>query len=546
MPGARLYKTGDLVRYLSDGALEFLGRVDHQVKVRGFRIELGEIEAVLLQDPAVGAAVVLVREDSPGEQRLVAYVVPKSTQRPRPDDLRRLARAQLPAYMVPAVFVQLEALPLTPNGKLDRRALPAPVQREGEAARVLPHTPTEEVVASLWAAVLGVEEIGRTDNFFDLGGHSLLATQLMSRLRAAFAVEMPVRSVFEAPTVATLSAAIDAARHGPERLLAPALVPLDRDNDLPLSFAQQRLWFLDQLQAGGAAYNIATALRLTGSLNLAALAMGWAALVHRHEALRTTFPTVHGAAVQMIADSQAVPLPLIDLQALAAAEQIAAVQHLAEAEAQRPFALAQGPLLRLTLVRLGKAEHVLLVTLHHIVADGWSMGIMIREVAALYEACVCGRPSPLPPLPVQYADFAQWQRTWLQGKVLDAHLTYWQEQLAGAPAVLELPTDRPRPPVQTFAGGVELFRLSAELTHALTTLSRQAGVTLFMALLGAFATLLCRYSGQEDLVIGSPIANRTHRETEGLIGFFVNTLVLRLDLGGHPSFTDVLERVRQG
>jgi len=438
-------------------------------------------------------------------------------------------------------------MPLTPNGKLDRRALPAPETsgREAGASFIAPRTLTEELLAALWTELLGVEQISRDDSFFDLGGHSLLVTQLISRIRAAFAVEVPVRWVFDAPTVAGLSAHIDAARREDQALRVPPLTPVPRTGDLPLSFAQQRLWFLDQLEGGSATYTIPAALRLSGPLHVAALVASLSALVQRHEALRTTFPAVQGIPVQVIAPHAVVSLAVVDLQTVPAEAQALEVQRLGTAEAQCPFDLARDMLLRATLLRLGADDHVLLVTIHHIVADGWSMGILIHEVATLYRAFVAGQSSPLPPLPIQHADFAHWQCAWLQGDELARQLTYWQEQLAGAPAVLALPTDRPRPAVQTFRGGIEYFQLSVALTQQLQALGRACEATLYMTLLGAYGTLLARYSGQEDMIIGSPIANRTRQELEGLIGFFVNTLLVRLDLTGDPTFTELLARARQ-
>jgi len=356
---------------------------------------------------------------------------------------------------------------------------------------------------------------------------------------------LPVRHVFDTPTVAGLSAAIDAARKAEIGLLAPPLVPVEREGALPLSFAQQRLWFLDQLEGASTTYNIPLALRLTGRLNVLALTASLTTLVQRHEALRTTFSMGQETPVQVIAPSQPVLLPVVDVQTLPIEAQEVEMYRLAMAEASRPFNLAQGPLMRSILLRLREEEHGLLATMHHIICDGWSMGIIVREIAALYAASCRGEPSPLPALPIQYADFAHWQRTWLQGEVLETQLAYWRKQLAGAPAVLNLPTDHPRPPIQTFRGGIEPFHLGLELTQQLQKLSRETGVTLFMTLLGAFAALLSRYSGQEDLVIGSPIANRNYRPTEGLIGFFVNILPLRLDLSGDPTFEELLARVRQ-
>jgi amino acid adenylation domain-containing protein/non-ribosomal peptide synthase protein (TIGR01720 family) len=545
-PGARLYKTGDLARYLPEGAIEFLGRLDQQVKIRGFRIELGEIEAVLRHHPAVGEVVVLARDEGPGEKRLVAYVVPLPAQSVPLSELRSFLQAKLPDYMVPAAFVLLPALPLTPNGKLDRRALPPPEQGRPELKRayVAPRTPTEEVVAGLWAQVLGIEQVGVEDNFFELGGHSLLATQVLSRLRTAFQVELPLRALFEAPTVAGLAQSIEAARQAEQGLSAPPLGPVPRAGALPLSFAQQRLWFLDQLVPDNPFYNMPSAVRLQGQLDVAALVQSLNEVVRRHEALRTTFATVEGQPVQVIAPTLTVPLPVVDLSELPEAEREAEVRRLVVEEARRPFALAQGPLVRAQVLRLGAKEHVVLLMLHHIVSDAWSMEVLLRELGVLYAAFAQGQPSPLPELPVQYADFALWQRQWLQGEVLEAQQAYWQGQLREVP-VLELPTDHPRPALPSFRGATYPFVVPTSLAAALKALSQREGATLFMTLLAAFQILLARYSRQEDIVVGSPIANRTRLETEGLIGFFVNTLVLRTDLRGNPSFRELLGRVRE-
>jgi amino acid adenylation domain-containing protein len=545
-PGARLYQTGDLARYLPDGTIEFLGRRDQQVKIRGFRIEPGEIEAVLTHHPAVREAVVLAREDKPGDKQLVAYVVPQQKQTFTGRELRGFLQQKLPEYMVPAVFVMVEALPLTPNGKVDRRALPPPEQLrpDVEQAFVAPRTPTEEVVAGLWAQVLGIEQVGVEDNFFELGGHSLLATQVLSRLRNAFHIELPLRALFEAPTVAGLAQRIEAASRDAQGLQVPPLVPVARTGALPLSFAQQRLWFLDQLVPDNPFYNIPSAARLTGQLNMAALAQSLNEVVRRHEALRTTFAAVDGQPVQVIAPTLTVPLPVIDLRALPEEEREAEGMRLAVEEAQRPFDLAQGPLLRVQVLRLGAEDNVVLLTMHHIISDGWSMGVLIRELGVLYAAFSQGQPSPLPALAVQYADFALWQRQWLQGTVLESQLAYWQGHLSGLP-ILELPTDRPRPTVQAFRGATHSLVISSSLTESLRALSRQQGTTLFMTLLAAFQILLARYTGQEDIVVGTDIANRNRAETEGLIGFFANPLVLRTDLSGNPTFRELLGRVRE-
>ncbi len=544
-PGARLYKTGDLAHYRPDGNIEFLGRSDHQVKIRGFRIELGEIEGTLGQYPLVREAIVQAQEVGSVEKRLVAYVVAERESRPTASELRGFLKDKLPAYMVPAVFMLLDAFPLTANGKVNRHALPTPDDRRPELdeAFVACRTPTEELLAEIWAQVLGVERVGVHDNFFQLGGHSLLATQVVSRIREAFQVEMPLRRLFEAPTVAGLAESIDARRGA--GLEAPPIVPVPRNGELPLSFAQQRLWFIDQLEPGGSVYNFPAAVRLKGPLNVVALKQSLDEIVKRHEVLRTTFAIVDGRPVQVVAPLLRLALPIVDLRDLPETEREVEVQRLATNEAQRPFDLAEGPLMRATVLRLGEDEHVGLLTMHHIVSDGWSTGILIREMAALYGAFSSDKVVSLPELPIQYADFAHWQRDWLQGEVLETQLAYWKQQLLGAPPLLELPADHPRPAVQTFHGAHQSILLPRTVSDGLKALSRQQGATLFMTLLATFQVLLHGYTNQDDLVIGTPIANRNRLEIERLIGFFVNTLVLRTDLSGNPSFRELLGRVRE-
>jgi amino acid adenylation domain-containing protein/non-ribosomal peptide synthase protein (TIGR01720 family) len=556
-PCVRLYKTGDLARYRPDGNIQFLGRNDQQIKLRGFRIELGEIAAALARHPAVRESAVVARSERPGDARLVAYVITTNDERRTTNEdqhdpsfaqeLRAFLRDRLPDYMIPSAFVLLDALPLTPNGKLDRRALPAPDQLDEQTtAFVAPRTPQEELLADMWAAVLGREQVGIHDHFFELGGHSLLVTQIVSRVRDAFAVELPLRTLFEAPTVAELAERITLAHQSAQSVPLPALRPAARDGELPLSFAQQRLWFLDQLMPNSPFYNIPAAVRVSGRFDASVLARALGALIDRHEALRTTFPAVDGRTTQRIAPAgTTVVLPIIDLQPVPAPVRECLFMRLAADEARAPFDLARGPLVRATLLRADAAEHVLLLTMHHIVSDGWSLGVFVQELGALYSAFDAGAAAPLPPLPIQYADYAIWQRAWLRGAVLEAQLAYWRDQLGGELPVLDLPLDRPRPPTQFYRGATQRFVLPAPLTGALKQLSRRAGVTLFMTLLAVFQTLLARYSGQADLAVGVPIANRTRAEIEHLIGFFVNTLVLRTNLAGEPSVRALLLRVRE-
>ncbi|WP_233597088.1 non-ribosomal peptide synthase/polyketide synthase [Corallococcus sp. CA041A] len=537
-PGARLYRTGDKGRWRPDGTLEFMGRLDFQVKLRGYRIELGEIEATLRTHAGVRDTVVLVREDTPGDARLVAYVVTDGDT----EVLREHLRKHLPEYMVPSAFVTLPALPLTPNGKVDRKALPSP-EAQWRAARSYeaPATPAEVALASLWEELLNVPVVGRNDHFFELGGHSLLATQLVSRIRARFGVDVGVRALFESPTVAALAQRLPDA---PEANALPSLRPATSPGPHPLSFAQQRLWFIDQLDPGSALYNMPTALRLSGAVDVPALQRAFDALVHRHEALRTTFEANNGEPRQHVHPAPTGVLSVVDLTGLPDDEREAEAVRLASEDALQPFDLAMGPLTRLTLLKLGEQEHVLLLCLHHAIGDGWSMGILVREVTALYESFRQGQPSPLAPLPVQYPDFAVWQRGWLQGEVLDAQLGWWTQQLAGAPQALALPTDKPRPPQRSARGATFPVRLSLSLSEAVEALAQAEGATPFMVLLAAFQTLLHRYSGQEDLLVGTSIAGRRHAETEGLIGFFVNTLVVRARFDGRPSFRKLLSQVR--
>ncbi|HEU0297990.1 MAG TPA: amino acid adenylation domain-containing protein, partial [Longimicrobium sp.] len=648
-PGARLYRTGDVVRWQEGGWLEFVGRNDDQVKVRGFRVELGEIEARLCEHAGVREAVVLAREDVPGDRRLVAYVVGDAGV--EVEALRVHLSERLPEYMVPAACVRLDALPLTPNGKVDRRALPAP-EADAYARRgyVAPRTPAEEAVAAVWTEVLRLERVGAEDDFFELGGHSLLATRVVSRIREAFGCELPLRAIFEHSRLAALAAEVERVRDGggaaaagilpraarrraePAQPLAEPSVPAgassaapvdtgaavsvasraavpvepgaavsiepeavvsveveafvsvepgtafsiepeatfsiepgadvpiegwaeekpvpaggrpaDAPHTAPASFAQERLWFLHRMEPESPAYNISAAWRLAGPLDEDALRAALGGLVRRHETLRTTFALVDGAPVQVIAPAAEVPLPVTALGELPADVREYAARRLAEEEADRPFDLEAGPLFRPRLLRLAADDHVLVITLHHVVGDGWSMGVLYAELGALYAAALRGEPAALPELPIQYADYAAWQREELRGEALEAELAWWREHLAGAPPLLQLPTDHPRPAACSYRGAQAPVALPAELVERLRSVARAEGATLFAGLLAAWTALLARWCGQDDVVVGTPVAGRGLPETEGLIGFLANTLALRTDLSGDPGFRELLARVR--
>jgi amino acid adenylation domain-containing protein len=545
--GTRLYRTGDLARYLADGNLEFMGRNDEQVKVRGYRIELGEIEAIVEEHPQVRDAVVVVREDTPGDKRLVAYIVADQAPALEANHLLSLIKEKLPEYMVPQALVFMDELPLTSNGKVDRGALPLPERDRLAMERnfVAPRTTIEDMLAGIWADVLKVERVGIYNNFFELGGHSLLATQVISRIRHLFQVDVSLRALFESPTVAGLAASVEGAQRAALGVEVPPLRAASRAGELPLSFAQQRLWFLDQLEPGGAAYNVAAGVRVRGeAFRVAVLEQALGEIVRRHEALRTSFPAPTGEPRQHIAAAVRFELPVVELGGVAgAAEQV--VRRLAREEAERPFDLGLGPLMQVRLLRLGAKEHVVLLTLHHIISDGWSMGVLVREIAALYEAFNTGQPSPLPELEVQYADYAVWQREWLKDEVVEKQLEYWVEQLGGELPVLDLPATRPPNSAPGYRAQTVTAQLSEALSGALKHLSQQEGTTLFTTMLAAFFTLLHRYSGQDDIIIGSPVAHRPRIETEPLIGCLINTVALRVNLGGNPSFRQLLRQVRE-
>ncbi|RNB59090.1 amino acid adenylation domain-containing protein [Brevibacillus gelatini] len=544
-PGERLYRTGDLVRYLPDGTVDYLGRLDDQVKIRGYRIELDEIAEALRQHQAVKEAVVLARKARPGDKRLAAYLTSHSGQEVSADEIKRWLKDKLPEYMIPACYTWLPAIPLTVNGKVDRKALPAPDWGQLASEYVVPRNPLEEMVANVFAEVLAAEKVGINDNFFELGGHSLLATQTVSRLRELVGVELQLRTLFEHPTVAELGEQLALLTAQTSRELAPPIVQVSRKEPLPLSFTQQRLWFMEQFTQNGSVNNIPSFLRIQGELDVAAWEASFRAIIERHESLRTNFEVRDGRPVQVIRDHGEWAMNRIDLREMEPAEREAEVKRLAEQAILQPFDMAKGPLLRASLVQQGEKDFVFLLVMHHIVSDGWSMGILLRELLANYKAFSQGEASPLPQLPIQYADFAVWQREWLSGEVLAEQLHYWREKLKGSEPLLQLPTDRPRPPVQTYEGEKLSVQFDAELLEQLQALSRKEGATLFMTLLAAFQTLLYRYSNQEDILVGTPIAGRNKQETEQLIGYFINTLVMRTDMAGQPSFRVLLARVRE-
>ncbi|HEX6373281.1 MAG TPA: amino acid adenylation domain-containing protein, partial [Longimicrobium sp.] len=566
-PGARMYRTGDVGRWKESagvrecvsaevnpeseysrtdalthsrtGVLEFLGRGDGQVKVRGYRIETGEIESRLTELAGVRAAVVAAREDVPGEKRLVAYVVGDETA--GADALRSHLAASLPGYMVPAAYVRLEQFPLTPSGKVDRKALPAP---EGDAYATRAYEPptgvVEEILAGIWAEVLRVERVGRRDQFFDLGGHSLMAVQVISRVRQALGVKVSLGDLFARPVLGDFARALETAG----RAELPPIVPAAREGRLPLSFAQQRLWFLEQLGDLGSTYHMHARLRLRGELDRGALLRALDGLVARHEALRTTFAQVDGVPEQRIAPAD-VGFALVEHDLGGETDAEADLKRLLAEEAGTLFDLERGPLIRGRLIRVAADDHVLVMTMHHIVSDGWSMGVLTGELSALYTANVQGREAELPALPVQYADYAAWQRKWVEGEVLGSQSDYWAETLAGAPELLELPTDRPRAAHMDPAGARLGVELDAELTAGLKALAQRHGTTLFMTVLAGWAMVLSRLSRQDDVVIGTPTAGRGRREIEGLIGFFVNTLAVRVDLSDAPTAAELLGRVKK-
>ena len=546
-PASRMYRTGDLARWRPDGELDYLGRVDDQIKLRGFRIEPGEIEAALTAHPGVAQAAVVARDDRPGGAYLVAYLAAATEGLIDTAELRRTLAERLPAHMIPSAFVVLESLPLTPNGKLDRRALPAPergLSGRADETPSEPTTPAEIALAAIWADLLRLDHVGRHDNFFELGGDSLMALQMVSQMRGAFGVELPLRAIFDAPRLDTLAGRIDLALleglHVPRM---PAIEATPQDGPAPLSFSQERMWLIQSLDPASTAYNMALALRIAGKLDIAALSGAFRTLHERHEILRSTVRLVDNRPQQEFGPTPDAPLAIVELRGRHGDEAMAEAVRLAEADARTPFELSHGPVIRSQLFRTSDETSLLSIVLHHVAGDQWSIGVLGRELAVLYNAAVGDCEAQLPTLPVSYRDYALWQRSGLLGPELERQMAFWRQKLDNLPPA-ELPTDRPRPRLPSPKGGFCQIAIPPELIGTLEQLGRSAGGTLFMTMLTAFAALLHRITGQEDIPIGVPVANRTQSVTEGLVGTFVNTLVLRTDLSGRPTFQETLQRVR--
>ncbi len=539
----RLYKTGDLARFLPDGNVEFLGRTDDQVKIRGFRIELGEIEAALGEHPNIQQTAVITHTDDFNQKQLIAYYVLQGETALTVDILRLFLQQKLPDYMIPSAFIPLEAMPLTSNGKIDRKSLPEPDITRPDLAQsyIGSRSPQEQILVEIWSSVLQLKRVGIHDNFFDLGGHSLLATQVISRIEKAIGISLPLRTIFEKPTIAGLSAALNQLSR-PDAP-PPPIVPISRDGEIPLSFAQERIWFLHQLAPNDHAYNIPVTLKYQQAVSRIALQIACDDLVVRHESLRTIFPVTDGVPRQEIRPPFSVTINEIDLSTIPAVDQETAVIQLVQADIKQPFDLASAPPWRFTLFQLNDESYVFYFAFHHIIFDHWSTVVLWQEFHNLYLATIQDDKLVLPALRIQYADYSVWQRNWLQGSVLAGLLGYWRGQLANLP-VLDMPTDHPRPPVQSFTGATVFRNLSPTLSEKLIAFSRQAQLSPFMLMLGAFNVLLARYSGQTDIAIGVPVANRHYLAVEPIIGTFVNTLVVRIDLSGDPTFSKLLERVR--
>lgn len=543
---SRFYRTGDTVRYLSNGSIEFLGRIDDQVKLHGFRIEPGEIEAILSLHPGVNETVVAVREDERSEKRLVAYLVLAEQQQLSRADLRNYLKERLPDYMLPHAFMVLDNFPLTPNGKVDRRVLPIPDwhKRDVDLDFVPPSTPIEEILAGIYVEVLGLERVGINDSFYELGGHSLNATQIVSRIRDLLDVELPLQSVFEIPIVSDLAMLLQEKIRGPHKVQTTSINRAPRNEALPLSFSQERVWFIQHLDKENRAYNFQAIFEFKGILDVKALEKSHGEVVRRHEILRTTFPLVNGRPIQLIHETMPVMLPVVDLQDLDDNARETQLHQLINKEFSRRFDVVQLPLVRWMLFKVNAKRHVMTHIEHHLIHDGWSFNVFLGELFEIYHAFSEGKTSPLSDPTIQFADFAYWQRQWMEGKEAEKQLAYWQKQLAGSPPVLELPYDHPRPAKQGFKGAVLRSELPEDLCRRLKEFSQKERVTLFMTTLAGLVALLYRYSGQDDICVGTGMAGRRWRETENLLGMIINNVVLRTDVSSNPSIRELIRQVR--
>ena len=546
-PDSRLYRTGDLAKYRTDGDIEFFGRSDNQVKIRGHRIELGEIETILNQHPSVKEAVIASRvRDLSEERELTAYVV--GSNEPTPvAELRGFLQERVPEFMIPSVFMFLDVLPLMPNGKIDRDALPPPdgARPQLDPAFVEPRTEIEELVAQIWRELLKRDRIGVYDNFFELGGHSLLATRVVARLQNNFQVDVPLRKLFELPIVAGLAEYIDKLRRSSAGTSIMPIVRANRHQALPLSFSQRRLWYLQKVDPNLSAYNIPAAFRIRGDLDSSALEQALNDLIARHEILRSCVKEVDGKPFQEIAPDLRIRLPVTELTDLSDEQAETKANHLFHADARQLYDLSNAPLLRARLIKLAADDHVFILNFHHIIADGSSLAIFYRELEQFYDAAHQGKKASLPPLPIQYPDFSAWQQEWLKSDAFEIQIAYWKRRLANLPPAAELPKDFDRPALLSYRGARLTRQLSEQSTDLLKTFSRQHSTTLFMTLFATFNILLSRITGQEDIVVGSTIAGRNRAETESLIGFFINALPLRTGVSGEPSFSTLLQRVRE-
>ena len=546
--GEKVYRTGDIVKYLPDGNIEFIGRIDEQIKIRGYRVELLEIEKSLREIPGIFDATVVARHLDSGTH-LVGYLVTDGST-VNHEFIRGKLSKTLPGYMVPSIFVSLDRIPKTPSGKTDRRSLPEPDFSELHTEHQGPRNQIEEVLVNIWEAILGRKGIGVFDNFFETGGHSLSATQLVSRIRDTFEIELPLKEIFSNPSVSALAVVIKNLKVSGDFTQLPPLVSQQRTEEIPLSFSQQRLWFLDQLSPGNLFYNIPIVLHLKGSINLSILTNCINQIVKRHEVLRTTYGTKNGKPVQIIQQSMVVDIPVVEFLNADRSLDQATLDDLIRSEINNPFDLSNGPLLRAKVIKTRESEYIFICTMHHIITDAWSVAIMVKELVQFYQEFLSTNNesdahSTVPDLPIQYADYAIWQRDWLSGEELTNQLNFWTQQLQGMPRILDLPTDHPRPAMQSSNGGTIFFEFPLDLSEKIKKLSRDSGATLYITLLAGFQALLNRYCSQDDILVGTPVANRNHSEIENLIGFFVNTLVIRAKFSNGLSFREHLRRVRR-